>query len=64
MSEKLQAMQLQSGIMHRVFIRYGFSVTAKNAILYNGKRYQIRAVVDVNNRHESLELLVEEGVAV
>ncbi|MBK1780563.1 phage head closure protein [Advenella sp. WQ 585] len=63
MNERLQAMQLQSSIMHRVFIYCHHKVTAKNSILYNGNRYQIRAVVDVNNRHERLELLVEEGVA-
>lgn len=62
MYERLQAMQLQAGVMHRVYMRYSTVPTAKHRILYKGQAYQIRGVVDVEERRRYLELSVEEGV--
>lgn len=63
MFERLHAQQLQSGVMHRVWIRYSDIPTAAHRILYKGKAFQIRAVVNVAERDRTLELQVEEGVA-
>lgn len=63
MYERLQAMQLQSGVVHRVLVRQRDDITAKHRILYKGTAYQIRAVVNVNELNDQMELQVEEGVA-
>jgi len=63
MYERLQAMQLQSGVVHRLEVRYRDDITPKHRILYKGKAYQIRAVVNVNEMNDKMELQVEEGVA-
>ena len=63
MYERLQAMQLQSGVVHRLVVRYRDDITPKHRILYKGKAYQIRAVVNVNELNDKMELQVEEGVA-
>ena len=62
MYERLQAMKLNAGVMHRVYIRYSSVPTAKHRIFYKGKPYQIRGVVDIEERERWLELAVEEGV--
>lgn len=62
MYERLQAMQLQSGVNHRVMVRQRDDITAKHRILYKGKAYQIVAVVNVNESNDEMELQVEEGV--
>ena len=62
MYERLQAMKLNAGVMHRVYIRYSSVPTAKHRIFYKGKAYQIRGVVDIEERGRWLELAVEEGV--
>lgn len=63
MYERLQAMQLNAGVMHRVYMRYSAVPTAKHRIWYKGQAYQIRGVVDIEERRRWLELSVEEGVA-
>lgn len=62
MYERLQAMKLNAGVMHRVYIRYSSVPTAKHRIFYKGQAYQIRGVVDIEERGRWLELAVEEGV--
>ena len=62
MYERLQAMKLNAGVMHRVYIRYSAVPTAKHRIFYKGQAYQIRGVVDIEERGRWLELAVEEGV--
>lgn len=62
MYERLQAMKLNAGVLHRVYIRYSSVPTAKHRIFYKGQAYQIRGVVDIEERGRWLELAVEEGV--
>ena len=61
MYERLQAMKLNAGVLHRVYIRYSSVPTAKHRIFYKGQAYQIRGVVDIEERGRWLELSVEEG---
>lgn len=63
MYERLNAMQLQSGIRHRVYVRYNEFITAKHRVVYQGKAFNIVAVVNVEELNEQLELQLEEGVA-
>lgn len=62
MAERLHAMQLNATVLHRVYIRYTPTPTAKHRILYQGEAHQIRGVYDVEKQHRVLEMLVEEGV--
>src|SRR5690625_1071099 len=62
MYERLQAMKLNAGVIHRVCIRYSAVPTAKHRIWYKDEAYQIRGVVDIEERGRWLELAVEEGV--
>lgn len=63
MFERLQAMQMEAGVNHRVIIRKRDDVSAVNRILYKGKAYQIVGVVNVAEMNEAMELQVTEGVA-
>lgn len=62
MYERLQAMKLNAAVMHRVYMRYSAVPTAKHRIFYKGQAYQIRGVVNIEERSQWLEMLVEEGV--
>ena len=62
MYERLQAMKLNAGVLHRVYIRHSSVPTAKHRIFYKGQAYQIRGVVDIEERGRWMELAVEEGV--
>ncbi len=69
--DRLQAEQLQSTIANRLVIRFQGSpsnpempfVSARDRVLYKGVAYNIRAVVDIEERRRFLELDLESGVA-
>lgn len=61
--ERLRAMQIESRVTHRITIRYRAGVTAANRIAFANRIFNIRAVVNVEERNRILELLCEEGVA-
>lgn len=62
-AERLQAMRLESDITHRVFIRYRSDFTAASRINYNGRLFQIRAILNLEERNQWLELYAVEGPA-
>lgn len=62
-AERLQAMQLESRVSHRVTIRHRTGVSAGMRLLHNGRALNIRTVIDPDERRHWLELMCEEGVA-
>lgn len=62
MYERLQAMKLNAGVMHRVYMRFSDVPTPKHRLVKDGEAFQIRGVVDLEERGRWLELSVEEGV--
>lgn len=62
--EVQEAGRLQGSTTHKVTIRYRSGVTAAQRFLYESTRvFNIRSVMNLAERDEFLELLVEEGVA-
>ena len=62
-SEHLRGMQLEARISHRITIRHRDGVTARHRVLLGSRAFNIRAVIDREERGRWLELLCEEGVA-
>ena len=61
--ERLHAQQLEAGVTHRILLRYRPGVTARQRLRFGDRLFNIRAVIDVEERHRWLEILAEEGVA-
>lgn len=61
--EVLTAMKLEARITHRVTLRYRPGVTAAMRVCFRERHFNIRAVINPEERNEMLELLCEEGVA-
>lgn len=61
--EKLFAGKLQSEISHKVLIRYRSPVSTDMRLVFAGRIFNIRAIMNIDEHNEILELLVEEGVA-
>jgi len=55
---------LEGHITHRVTLRYQSGITTDMRMIYNGRTFNIRAVLNSNESNRTLELLVEEGTAV
>lgn len=61
--ENYQDMILQSTTNYRVTIRYLAGVTTKMRIKLGGRLFNIRSIMNPEERGEMLEFMVEEGVA-
>lgn len=62
MGERLQAMQVQANVMHRVWMRYSPTVKpAMRIVDPDGNVYNIRGVADIEKRRKWLELSAEEN---
>jgi SPP1 family predicted phage head-tail adaptor len=62
-NERYFGQQLESAVTHHFFMRYRNDITAKQRLVYEGRNFQVRAVIDIEERKQWLDLLVEEGVA-
>jgi SPP1 family predicted phage head-tail adaptor len=61
--EALASMKLESRITHRITLRYRAGISAAMRVAFKGRYFNIRAVINPEERNEILELLCEEGVA-
>lgn len=59
--EKLQAMQLASPVTHKVTIRYRAGVTTKDRLLYSGRVFHIKEVINVGEDGNFLRLRCVEA---
>lgn len=59
---ELEAAQaIHSEVSHQVTIRYRPGVTAAMRAVYQGRFFQIQAVLDTDTRHEQMLLMCSEG---
>lgn len=62
-SESFHGMQIEGRVTHEITIRYRADVTPKKRIYWNSRAFNIRAVLNVNERDRWLKIAAEEGVA-
>ena len=55
--------KLQDHVSHEIMIRFNSSVTAKNRIKLGSRFFNIRSVINVDERSRYMKILAEEGVA-
>lgn len=56
--------RVEARVTHRVILRYRADVTAAMRVVYDGRAFAVRAVVNLGERDRFTQLLVEEGGAV
>lgn len=61
-SERFRYGKLENSITHIVTIRYISGITEKMRISYDSRTFNIRRVVNLDERNEFLEILVQEGL--
>ena len=59
--EKLHSMQLKTNVSHKMYLRYTNNITTKDRIIYDNREFQIRAVINVEERSKWLEIIANEG---
>jgi len=58
--EYWSAMQVESAVNVRVCIRYRADITAKMRVIYGARQLNIKAAIDVEDKHDELQLMCEE----
>lgn len=61
--EVLFAGQIQAEMSHRILLRYRDDITAAMRLVYENRIFNIRSVANIDENKDTLELLVQEGVA-
>ncbi len=61
--ELYAAQQVKTELSHRVRIRYMSGIKPEMRIAFDNRTFEIEAIIDPEERHESLELLCSEVVA-
>lgn len=59
--ERFQAMRLEADTTHRIFIRYRSDLLTSDRINYNGRLFQIRALINLEERNQWFEIYADEG---
>lgn len=62
--EQVRLDAIRSPIVARCFMRYRADLSASDVILFDGKRYNVRAVRDIENARRWLELELEAVAAI
>ena len=58
--EQLMAMQTGMVRPHRIVMRYRYDLTGATLLLYQGRRFDVKSVVDPEERHREIVILAEE----
>ncbi len=61
--EHVEANKLASAVTHRITIRYRSDVSALKRFVMDGRAFNIRAVLNRDERDALMEILAQEGVA-
>ena len=62
-TERLRAQQLDDTVTHKILLRYRADIRAEHRVTFRGRVFNIRSIVNLEERNRWLELLCEEGVA-
>ncbi|UDY80764.1 head closure protein [Geobacillus phage GR1] len=58
--EKWQAQQAQAEISHKVIIRYTDAINRSHILSFNGKKYDIQYIINIDESNRFLEIQVLE----
>lgn len=61
--EAVAAMREQSSLTYEIWVRYANDITPDKRIAYNGKTYNVRAILNPKEANEFLRIIAESGVA-
>ena len=61
--EAFFAGQIQSEISHRILLRYRSGITPAMRLVFESRAFNIRSVAETDEKRDTLQLLVQEGVA-
>lgn len=61
--EQVAAGKIMSELSHRIIIRYRDDIDTSMRLVYENRHFNIRSIVNVNERKEWIEIMAQEGVA-
>lgn len=61
--EQLQAGKLTGSTMYRLRMRYDSAITPAMRFMFGSRIFNIRSILNVDERNRTMEIIAEEGVA-
>ena len=61
--ERLRAMQLESPVSHKITMRYRSGLKPEHRIKFGTRFFNIRSIINLEERNQWLEVFADEGVA-
>ena len=61
--ESLQAQRIEAETTHRLYMRYFADLEQADKVVYDGRDFNIKAIINIEERNKYLELQCKEGVA-
>ena len=62
-NERWQSMRTEANITHKIFMRYTTGLTPAMRIVFNGRAFQVKAILNIEERNKWLEIHATEGQA-
>jgi SPP1 family predicted phage head-tail adaptor len=62
-SEQLHAMQMEARVTHRIVMRYLAGVTADMRLVWGTRYFNLRVILNVEERNRWYDIRADEGVA-
>lgn len=62
--ERLRAMQLEAPVSHKITARWRSGITAKHRLKFGSRLFNIRSVINMDERSRWMEIMADEGVAI
>ena len=60
-TERMHAQRLEADVSHRVYVRYRTDLLTSDRINFNGRLFQIRAILNIEEANRWLEIYADEG---
>jgi len=61
--EVVNSQRLQAQLTHKIIVRFTTDIRPSDRIEYNGRFFNIRAIINVEEQNKWLEIMADEGVA-
>lgn len=59
--ESVFAKRLETNVTHHLMMRFRTDIESDHRVVYNNRLFQIRGIVDIEERNIWLQLILEEG---
>lgn len=62
--ERLRSLQLETPVSHKITTRYRAGLKPEHRILFGTRVFNVRAIINIEEKNKWFEIMADEGVAI